>query len=1555
MSDLYEEYVTKTENVVGKNEKITFARYFDIQIVKDGEEIQPSGAVTVRVELADELSEDVKAIHFGNEVEMLDTALVNAENLNDAVEFKTNGFSVYGIVLTEIIRTDFLASDGNLYEVTVRYNDDAQIPEGSTLHVTEIERGTKGFNNARQLLFSEEQDEDVPMMAVDIAIIDKDGHEIEPKSAVLVNLTVKSLPDGIDAEEMQGSIVISHMKEVPGGVIVETVASGSEISVSETLEAIFEVESFSQFNITWARNGDNRAMIRVFYVDEDGNDLNGQQSTSVSTNTNYSQSYTFASYANLTIDGAKYKEARLGSLSGDVVTSVTFSRDTWWPGRNYYTRFYNGNTLVSESSAYQVYDVYLIYENTAPGLTISKASTGATTSASASFTVSSTDGEYTRTFTYADMTGGRITFEDAPVGKTYTVTESGAEKTGYVLTTTYGNNVTLTAGRPSGTLSVNNTYVNDPNVVKVYVYVAAYDQEGNQFKNNPEFLELLGISGDTVDANNYFPVGEIYIDKSFFNGKTTAKWTALINSSSDWERVLAALGELDTSTLIYDIGVDYSLNQGNNVGDYMDQAIGDVNKGAGSQCTALFGWSGHSYGFEDQTVEYHLDLRFQTNKVTFITGNNGIPSGASKDGTTVDVRAYIQGSAIQQPRNLVIPAGYRLVGYYNDPDFTTPWNKIGTPITQDEVAYIKITPQDNVILHYQPVPAAGGTVSVDAEGVNPVTGTPAGSTATANPGYTFVGWYADEECTQLLSTDARYVPTKTSSERWVDGTTYYAKFKENTVTLTFVAEDHIDHLEMNSEPENVVSCEFSDDRKTLTVVLDATSGSPVTVIGVPEDGYAVKEWTTDGRNGNLTTNDSLTTSKTDDPAATNGLWTDRTYRVWAEILKTITVTKEVNIVGTLDEEDVDVTVYFALKDLSQDPAPWVYNADGSIYTTSVQIVDGVPQGTAQFVDLPAGTYEIWEVADTDAGSLGPGSEIAPGIVVSRIQTWISDTDTGNDVVLTDDDPNGSIKVINTLNHAGEAMTFWANKKWFTVPNSYTDANAEANVDVPAGAWVDFTLYRVYTDGHEEEVQTIRLDGNANAVGEEEAWAAAFRDLPTVDDNGQAVSYYVKETAVADMSAYDYYTTFNDTTYTNGGSISNVVAYGTVSVTKEIELPAGISEEDKNAFIDALQITIAGPSEVAENRRIIRSLDKTNFTVTESTKTVTYGSATLPANVLTLTASANDLPAGTYTVAESGYNAEMLAYQWDAAHSWIKADKLPESQSSFVNAEQYGKVNIEVPVGVNVTDNNFTTTVNMLNSYVVRDIKVTKVWDDLGRADADHPSVSITLCRTDSTGSKTSVSTQIIGANQTGDNLTLTWTNQPQTYTYSVEEAPVEGYTLELITGNATEGFAVTNKKAAVIKMVKIDQSGNPLAGAVFSSDLLTGSITTEITGEGDSREAIILNSTNVPLGTYTLTEVSPPPGYNQLEGPVEITVMEGKIPGDIVVSATINGQTSAFAKAERVDVNNPISEWIITIRNNAGVVLPSTGGLGTSLIYLLGSILVLYAGAVLLIKFRRMN
>ena len=125
----YEEYVSRTQDALDDGEKVAFARFFDITIVKDGTEIQPSEDVDVRIELADELSENVKAVHFGDEVEVLDAARVDAESLNDAVEFTASGFSVYGIVGTidTSIMLRKIFEDEN-YIITAGYTAKAEIP-----------------------------------------------------------------------------------------------------------------------------------------------------------------------------------------------------------------------------------------------------------------------------------------------------------------------------------------------------------------------------------------------------------------------------------------------------------------------------------------------------------------------------------------------------------------------------------------------------------------------------------------------------------------------------------------------------------------------------------------------------------------------------------------------------------------------------------------------------------------------------------------------------------------------------------------------------------------------------------------------------------------------------------------------------------------------------------------------------------------------------------------------------------------------------------------------------------------------------------------------------------------------------------------------------------------------------------------------------------------------------------------------------------------------------------------------------------------------------------
>lgn len=82
-------------------------------------------------------------------------------------------------------------------------------------------------------------------------------------------------------------------------------------------------------------------------------------------------------------------------------------------------------------------------------------------------------------------------------------------------------------------------------------------------------------------------------------------------------------------------------------------------------------------------------------------------------------------------------------------------------------------------------------------------------------------------------------------------------------------------------------------------------------------------------------------------------------------------------------------------------------------------------------------------------------------------------------------------------------------------------------------------------------------------------------------------------------------------------------------------------------------------------------------------------------------------------------------------------------------------------------------------------------------------------------------------------------------------------------------------------------------------------------------------------GTYYLTEIQQPAGYNKLSGPVTVVIDENE--------KVRVGESEA----------NPVK-----VENKSGTVLPSTGGAGTTMIYLIGGALVLGSGVVLVTKRR---
>ena len=114
--------------------------------------------------------------------------------------------------------------------------------------------------------------------------------------------------------------------------------------------------------------------------------------------------------------------------------------------------------------------------------------------------------------------------------------------------------------------------------------------------------------------------------------------------------------------------------------------------------------------------------------------------------------------------------------------------------------------------------------------------------------------------------------------------------------------------------------------------------------------------------------------------------------------------------------------------------------------------------------------------------------------------------------------------------------------------------------------------------------------------------------------------------------------------------------------------------------------------------------------------------------------------------------------------------------------------------------------------------------------------------------------------------------------------------------------------------------------------------------------------------TLTVTETKAPDGYNKLTAPVTLTpqLMTTAIytaSGTIYYDAdgnVVSAQSSSTSSKEVEKNLTDLDENALEVENNAGTELPSTGGMGTTMFYVFGAILMVVA-AVLLVTKRRMN
>ena len=210
---------------------------------------------------------------------------------------------------------------------------------------------------------------------------------------------------------------------------------------------------------------------------------------------------------------------------------------------------------------------------------------------------------------------------------------------------------------------------------------------------------------------------------------------------------------------------------------------------------------------------------------------------------------------------------------------------------------------------------------------------------------------------------------------------------------------------------------------------------------------------------------------------------------------------------------------------------------------------------------------------------------------------------------------------------------------------------------------------------------------------------------------------------------------------------------------------------------------------------------------------------------------------------------------------------------------------------------------------------------------------------------------IDGDGNTND-VTVTWTttegNQPKPlksketiYTYAIALKKV-----------SDKGVALPDAVFQFQFYVKTDPDadGAYIYAGTTAGEGLTNKITTPKDG--------VIVVKGVKAGQYEITEVTAPAGYNKLLAPVTVeAVKTGKTTTQTTVYLDENGKIVNTKTDKTIDVNvniDNIAASSLVVVNKAGTELPSTGGMGTTIFYILGSILVV-AAVVLLVTKKRMS
>ncbi|SDK24284.1 isopeptide-forming domain-containing fimbrial protein [Streptococcus gallolyticus] len=198
---------------------------------------------------------------------------------------------------------------------------------------------------------------------------------------------------------------------------------------------------------------------------------------------------------------------------------------------------------------------------------------------------------------------------------------------------------------------------------------------------------------------------------------------------------------------------------------------------------------------------------------------------------------------------------------------------------------------------------------------------------------------------------------------------------------------------------------------------------------------------------------------------------------------------------------------------------------------------------------------------------------------------------------------------------------------------------------------------------------------------------------------------------------------------------------------------------------------------------------------------------------------------------------------------------------------------------------------------------------------------------------------VIGSEGNPNTVKLIYSNNPN-YTGDGETSPH---------GETPEDTVIVFTYKVVVNKVKEDgTTALPGAGfTLYKKDSSGNWNEVETISAGDTTT---FTFSGLDDGDYKLEETTTPNGYNTID-PVEFTVTAGH---DVTSDSPALNSLSGDVTTGELTFTSSTTDGSLTtdVVNKKGSVLPSTGGMGTTILYVVGTILVLAAGILLVTKKR---